>query len=251
MIQLDAVTKQYGDAYAVREVSLTAEAEATTVLIGPSGSGKSTLLRLMIGLTQPDAGTVAVDNQRLTPANVQSLRRRMGYVIQEGGLFPHLTGRDNAALLARHLGWAQHRIDARIEELTRLVQLDPDRLSQYPTELSGGQRQRVSLMRALMLDPDVLLLDEPLGALDPMIRTDLQDDLRDIFRRLGKTVVFVTHNLGEAAFFGDRIVLLREGQIEQTGAMRTLLETPASPFVADFIQAQRAPLEQLRTEKRE
>ena len=251
MISLDAVTKQYGDAYAARAVTLTAEAEATTVLIGPSGSGKSTLLRLMIGLTQPDSGTVAVDGRPLTPATVQSLRRRMGYVIQEGGLFPHLTGRANAALLARHLGWAQARIDARIEELTRLVQLDPDRLSQYPTELSGGQRQRVSLMRALMLDPDVLLLDEPLGALDPMSRADLQDDLRDIFRRLGKTVVFVTHNIGEAAFFGDRVVLLRAGQIEQAGPMTTLLDDPASPFVTDFIQAQRAPLEQLRVENRE
>ena len=251
MIQLDAVTKRYGNEYAVRDVSLTAEAAATTVLIGPSGSGKSTLLRLMIGLIQPDAGTVTVDGQRLTQSNVQSLRHRMGYVIQEGGLFPHLTGRANAALLARHLGWAQDRIDARIEELTRLVQLNPDRLSQYPDELSGGQRQRVSLMRALMLDPDVLLLDEPLGALDPMIRTDLQDDLRDIFRRLGKTVVFVTHDIGEAAFFGDRVVLLREGQIEQTGAMATLLDNPASPFVTDFIQAQRAPLEHLRTEDRE
>ncbi|MFB6278043.1 MAG: ATP-binding cassette domain-containing protein [Salinibacter sp.] len=251
MIQLNTVTKRYGDAYAARNVTLTAEAEATTVLIGPSGSGKSTLLRLMIGLTQPDGGTVTVDDRRLTPANVQSLRRRMGYVIQEGGLFPHLTGRNNAALLARHLGWAPDRIDARIEDLTQLVQLDPNRLSQYPTELSGGQRQRVSLMRALMLDPDVLLLDEPLGALDPMIRADLQDDLRDIFRRLGKTVVFVTHNIGEAAFFGDRVVLLREGQIEQTGSMTTLLDDPASPFVTDFIQAQRAPLEQLGAEDRE
>ena len=251
MIQLEAATKRYGEAYAVRDVTVTAEESATTVLIGPSGSGKSTLLRLMIGLTQPDAGVVTVDGQRLTQANVRSLRHRMGYVIQEGGLFPHLTGRSNAALLARHLGWEPGRIDARIEELTRLVQLNPDRLSQYPSELSGGQRQRVSLMRALMLDPDVLLLDEPLGALDPMIRADLQDDLRDIFRRLGKTVVFVTHNIGEAAFFGDRIVLLRQGQIEQAGTMRTLLDDPASPFVTDFIQAQRAPLEHLRTEDRE
>jgi len=250
MIQLDAVTKRYGNEYAVQDVSLTAEAAATTVLIGPSGSGKSTLLRLMIGLIHPDAGTVTVDGLRLTQSNVQSLRHRMGYVIQEGGLFPHLTGRANAALLARHLGWTEDRIDARIDELIRLVQLDPDRLSQYPDELSGGQRQRVSLMRALMLDPDVLLLDEPLGALDPMIRTDLQDDLRDIFRRLDKTVVFVTHDIGEAAFFGDRVVLLREGQIEQTGAMATLLDDPASPFVSDFIQAQRAPLESLRIEDR-
>lgn len=245
MIELRAVTKRYGDAEAVREVSLTAQAGKTTVLIGPSGSGKSTLLRLMIGLIQPDAGTVTVDGRQLTQTNVQSLRHRMGYVIQEGGLFPHLTGRDNVALLARHLDWAPSRITARLKELTRLVQLDPKRLSQYPSELSGGQRQRVSLMRALMLDPDVLLLDEPLGALDPMIRTDLQDDLRDIFRRLGKTVVFVTHNIGEAGFFGDHVVLLREGQIEQEGPMATLLDDPGSPFVTDFIQAQRAPLEHL------
>ncbi len=251
MIQLDAVTKRYGAEVAVRNVSLQVASEQTTVLIGPSGSGKSTLLRLIIGLTSPDAGSVTVEGQQLTRANVQSIRHRMGYVIQEGGLFPHLTGHANAALLARHLGWSEDRIVARIEELTQLVQLAPHRLLQYPSELSGGQRQRVSLMRALMLDPDVLLLDEPLGALDPMIRTDLQDDLRDIFRRLGKTVVFVTHNIGEAAFFGDRVVLLRQGQIEQTGAMTTLLDDPASPFVANFIQAQRAPLERLRTEDRE
>jgi len=141
MIQLDGVTKRYGDAYAVQDISLTAASEATTLLIGPSGSGKSTLLRLVMGLTSPDAGTVTVAGDRLTPATARALRRRMGYVIQEGGLFPHLTGRANAALMARHLDWSRERIDARIEELTRLVQLDPDRLAQYPTELSGGQRQ--------------------------------------------------------------------------------------------------------------
>jgi osmoprotectant transport system ATP-binding protein len=245
MIQLDSVTKRYGTEVAVRDVSLTIPAEQTTVLIGPSGSGKSTLLRLMIGLTRPDAGTVMVDGQRLAQANVRTLRHRMGYVIQEGGLFPHLTGRANAALLARHLGWSADRIEARVAELTDLVQLAPDRLAQYPSELSGGQRQRVSLMRALMLDPDVLLLDEPLGALDPMIRADLQDDLRAIFRRLGKTVVFVTHDIGEAGFFGDHVVLLQDGEIEQQGAMSTLVDEPESAFVGEFIQAQRAPLEHL------
>jgi len=247
MISLDAVTKRYGGEDAVREVSLSISRGETTVLIGPSGSGKSTLLRLIIGLVQPDAGTVSVDRTRLTEANVLALRRRMGYVIQEGGLFPHLTGRANVALMAHHLDWSRARIDARIDELTTLVQLNPDRLSQYPTELSGGQRQRVSLMRALMLDPDVLLLDEPLGALDPMIRTDLQADLRTIFGRLRKTVVFVTHNIGEADFFGGQVVLLRQGEIEQRGSMQALLEDPASPFVTDFVQAQRAPLEHLDT----
>mgnify|MGYP006288965847 FL=1 len=251
MIALDGVTKRYGSEVAVRDVSLQVPAAQTTVLIGPSGSGKSTLLRLMIGLTRPDAGTVTVDGQPLTAANVRALRHRMGYVIQEGGLFPHLTGRANAALLARHLGWTEARIDDRIAELTALVQLAPDRLEQYPTELSGGQRQRVSLMRALMLDPDVLLLDEPLGALDPMIRADLQDDLRGIFRRLGKTVVFVTHDIGEAGFFGDHVTLLHDGAVEQRGRMRTLVDDPASAFVTDFIQAQRAPLEHLGDEDRE
>jgi len=250
MIELDAVTKRYGPEVAVREVSLRIPAEQTTVLIGPSGSGKSTLLRLMIGLTRPDAGTVRVDGQSLTAANVRALRHRMGYVIQEGGLFPHLTGRANAALMARHLDWDEARIEARIEELTELVQLAPDRLAQYPTELSGGQRQRVSLMRALMLDPDVLLLDEPLGALDPMIRSDLQNDLRGIFRRLGKTVVFVTHDIGEAGFFGDHVVLLHQGEIEQQDRMETLVNEPASSFVTDFIQAQRAPLDHLGDEDR-
>jgi osmoprotectant transport system ATP-binding protein len=245
MIELDAVTKRYGSEVAVRDVSLNVAGGRTTVLIGPSGSGKSTLLRLMIGLTRPDAGTVTVDGRRLTEDTVRAARHRMGYVIQEGGLFPHLTGRANAALMARHLGWSADRIDARIAELTTLVQLAPDRLAQYPSELSGGQRQRVSLMRALMLDPDVLLLDEPLGALDPMIRADLQDDLRGIFRRLGKTVVFVTHDIGEAGFFGDHVALLHQGEIEQEGPMSTLVNDPASAFVTDFIQAQRAPLEHL------
>ena len=251
MIVLDGVTKQYGTEIAVRDVSLRVPSGQTTVLIGPSGSGKSTLLRLMIGLTTPDAGTVTIDGQPLSTANVRILRHRMGYVIQEGGLFPHLTGRGNAALMARHFGWPRDRIDARLRELTDLVQLAPDRLSQYPSELSGGQRQRVSLMRALLLDPDVLLLDEPLGALDPMIRADLQDDLRAIFRRLGKTVVFVTHDIGEAGFFGDHVVLLHDGAIEQQGPMSTLVHDPASAFVTDFIQAQRAPLDHLGEESRE
>lgn len=245
MIRLHSVTKRYGDAVAVQDISLQLPEQQTTVLIGPSGSGKSTLLRLMIGLTRPDEGIVEVGGEQLDEANVRGLRRRMGYVIQEGGLFPHLTGWDNAALMAHHLGWSQRRIEDRIQELTTLVQLDPDRLEQYPTELSGGQRQRVSLMRALLLDPEVLLLDEPLGALDPMIRTDLQDDLREIFRRLGKSVVFVTHNIGEAGFFGDHVVLLHGGEIEQQGPMSALVKEPESDFVRAFVQAQRAPLTQL------
>ncbi len=247
MIQLDQVAKRFGSTQAVAPLSLDAPRHQTTVLIGPSGSGKSTLLRLMIGLITPDRGTVRFDGTPLARSNLQSLRHRMGYVIQEGGLFPHLSARENVALLARHLGWSDARVDERIAKLTELVQLHPDRLNPRPQQLSGGQRQRISLMRALMLDPDVLLLDEPLGALDPMIRADLQADLRRIFRQLNKTVVLVTHDIGEAGYFGDRIVLLRQGQIVQTGTMHDLVHAPAEDFVSRFIQAQRKPLEQLDT----
>ena len=240
MITLDGVTKQYDRTVAVSDVTLQLEEAKTTVLIGPSGCGKSTLLRLIIGLIAPDAGSVDVDGRRVNPSTPPSFRHRMGYVIQNGGLFPHLTGRGNVALLARHLGWSNERIRSRIEELADLVQLSADRLDQYPTDLSGGQRQRVSLMRALMLDPDVLLLDEPLGALDPMIRSDLQSDLRSIFRQLHKTVVFVTHDLSEAAYVGDRIVLLRDGGVVQSGAMSSLLQNPKTPFAEAFVQAQRS-----------
>lgn len=245
MITLDHVSKQYGPVQALHPVTLDIDPQQTTVLIGPSGSGKSTLLRLMIGLIQPDTGTVRFDGEPLTRNTVQSIRHRMGYVIQEGGLFPHLSARRNVTLLARHLGWSDTRIQERLEKLTALVQLASHRLDQPPDALSGGQRQRVSIMRALMLDPDVLLLDEPLGALDPMIRADLQDELRTIFQQLNKTVVLVTHDIGEAGHFGDHIVLLREGDIAQQGPLHALVRDPASPFVSRFIQAQRSPLEHL------
>jgi osmoprotectant transport system ATP-binding protein len=243
MLELCQVSKRYGKVQALAPADLVTERSRTTVLIGSSGSGKSTLLRIMIGLIEPDSGEVRVDGQRLSSQNALELRHRMGYVIQDGGLFPHLDARGNAALLARHLGWTRERIESRLLELLELTHLRADVLERYPTQLSGGQRQRVSLMRALMLDPDVLLLDEPLAALDPMIRTGLQEELREIFRALGKTVVMVTHDIGEAAFFGDTILLLREGAIVQRGSMRELLESPAEPFVTRFINAQRTVLE--------
>ena len=212
MFEVAGVSKTFGDLQALHKVDLSVQAKQTTVLIGPSGCGKSTLIRLMVGLIWPDEGTVTYEGQVLTPANVLSLRQKMGYVIQEGGLFPHLTARKNVALMANYLGWAEDRIDSRIETLATLTHFPADGLDRFPGELSGGQQQRVGLMRALMLDPDVLLLDEPLGALDPMIRADLQSDLRSIFQTLGKTVVMVTHDMGEAGFFGDQIVLMREGR---------------------------------------
>jgi osmoprotectant transport system ATP-binding protein len=239
MFSLEGVTKSYDGRIAVGPVDLAVTPGRCTMLIGPSGCGKSTLLRLMNGLASPDAGAVRFEGELVTRASAPLLRHRMGYVIQDGGLFPHLTARGNAALMAKYLGWTDRRIDERLAELAELTAFPTDGLDRYPVQLSGGQRQRVSLMRALMLDPDVLLLDEPLGALDPVIRYGLQDELRAIFRTLGKTVVMVTHDIGEAGFFGDDIVLLRDGAIIQRGDIRALAETPADEFVEQFVHAQR------------
>jgi osmoprotectant transport system ATP-binding protein len=243
MLDLVGVSKTYGRATALHPIDLSLPTGRTTVLLGPSGCGKSTLLRLMVGLLRPDAGTVLFDGQPLTPDNVMHVRRRVGYVIQDGGLFPHLTARGNVTLMARYLGRDGTGIDKRLAELAELTRFPADGLDRYPAQLSGGQRQRVALMRALMLDPDVLLLDEPLGALDPLIRSDLQGDLKGIFRTLGKTVVLVTHDLGEAGFLGDLIVLLRDGRVVQRGTLADLVRTPAEPFVTQFVNAQRPPLD--------
>ncbi len=245
MIELNRVSKSFASQVALQATDLTIPAGKTTVLIGPSGCGKSTLLRLMIGLLRPDSGSIQFEGTEITPENVQSLRRRMGYVVQDGGLFPHLTARGNVTLMAHYLGWDATRIEKQLAELTELTQFPPDGLERYPVQLSGGQRQRVSLMRALMLDPEVLLLDEPLGALDPIIRSELQADLRRIFQALAKTVVLVTHELAEAGFFGDLIVLLRSGRIVQQGRLGDLIRTPSDPFVTRFINAQRTHMEAL------
>lgn len=241
-LELRSVSKTYGKTDAITSTDLTVAAGQTTVLIGPSGCGKSTLLRLMIGLIRPDHGRVLFDGTPFTSENTLDLRQRMGYVIQDGGLFPHLNARDNATLMATYLRRPRLWIDDRLAELARLTRFPEDGFQRFPAQLSGGQRQRVSLMRALMLDPDVLLLDEPLGALDPMIRSDLQHDLKMIFQSLRKTVVLVTHDIGEAGFLGDEIVLLRNGAIVQRGGFADLVERPAEAFVTQFINAQRSPL---------
>jgi len=240
MLELHDVTKSFGSVLAVRPLSLVLPPGETVVLIGPSGSGKSTILRMMIGLVIPDTGSVRIDGQFLNPDSAFELRLHMGYVIQDGGLFPHLTARENVDLQAHHLRWPTTRIKERISELAVLTRFPPDALDRYPAQLSGGQKQRISLMRALMLDPDILLLDEPLGALDPLIRADLQQDLRGIFQTLQKSVVMVTHDLAEAAYFADRIVLLHEGRIVQDGTFVELCDKPADPFVTHFVNAQRA-----------
>ncbi len=239
MLELIQVTRTFGATVAVQPTDLSVRPGATTVLIGPSGCGKSTLLRLMIYLIRPDSGSVRFEGTEFSDDDVLDLRHRMGYVIQDGGLFPHLTAADNVALLARHLGWDEARVTTRLDELADLTRFPSDGFSRFPAQLSGGQRQRVGLMRALMLDPDVLLLDEPLGALDPIVRSELQVDLRDIFRTLDKTVVMVTHDMGEAGFFGDVIVLMRDGRIIQQGTLSQLINKPVDDFVERFIRAQR------------
>ena len=239
LVQIVDVSKRYGDIAALNPTSLSVERGKNTVLIGPSGCGKSTLLRLIIRLIEPDSGSIQLDGKPVTRDNIDALRRRIGYVIQEGGLFPHLTARANVLLMARHIGKSEEETHHRLLELSELTRFSENLLLRYPAELSGGQRQRVSLMRALMLSPELLLLDEPLGALDPLVRASLQKDLKEIFTRLGQTVLFVTHDLGEAIYFADEIVLINEGRIVQKGTITDLRERPAHSFVSEFINAQR------------
>jgi osmoprotectant transport system ATP-binding protein len=245
VFELQGVSKQFGATQALQRVDLRLPPGRTTVLLGPSGCGKSTLVRLMNGLLRPDTGRVLFDGQPLPSDEkaVLAVRQRMGYALQGGGLFPHLTAGHNVDLMARYLRWPQARLRARLDALVELTRFPAEALGRFPGQLSGGQRQRVGLMRALMLEPDVLLLDEPLGALDPMVRSELQVDLRAIFARLGKTVVLVTHDLAEAAFLGQHVVLLRDGHVVQQGTLAELEARPADPFVTRFIQAQRRPLE--------
>ncbi len=239
LLTLRDVSKRYGTTSVLAPTSLSVEEGLTTVLIGPSGCGKSTILRLIVGLTTPDSGHISFAGQDINSSNIAQLRSRIGYVIQEGGLFPHLTARDNVLLMARYLKKPATETDPRFNELRELTQLDRSILQRYPGELSGGQRQRIGLMRALMLSPKLLLLDEPLGALDPLVRYALQRDLKEIFLRLKQTTLIVTHDLAEAAYLGDTIILMNAGNIVQQGTLADLRTKPASPFVSDFIRAQR------------
>jgi osmoprotectant transport system ATP-binding protein len=239
LVQLSGVSKTYAGAIALHPTDLAFERERTTVLIGPSGCGKSTLLRLIIRLLDPDVGTISFNGAPITPANILQLRRRIGYVIQDGGLFPHLTARKNILLMANHLKWDAAKMNQRLAELCALTRFPEAALDRFPIELSGGQRQRISLMRALTLSPELLLLDEPLGALDPLVRAALQKDLKEIFGRLKQTAILVTHDLAEAAYLGDEIVLMSEGRVVQRGTLEDLRTKPASPFVTEFINAQR------------
>jgi osmoprotectant transport system ATP-binding protein len=237
MFELDRVTVDYGGAVALEPTDLEIADGEIVVLLGPSGSGKSTLLRTLAGLT-PYEGELRFEGAPVT--DWRAVRRRLGYVIQDGGLFPHLSARENVTLMAREVRWERGRIATRVNELAALAGLDEGQLDRFPAELSGGQRQRVAIMRALMLDPDVLLFDEPLSALDPITRLRLADELRELIGRLDKTVVMVTHNLREARFFGGRAVLMNCGRIVQQGPIEALAQDPREPFVAEFLAAEEA-----------
>jgi osmoprotectant transport system ATP-binding protein len=238
VIALHEVTKRFGNRIALDHVSIEVRPGTTHVLLGSSGSGKSTILRLILGLIEPDDGAVLVDGTAVGPSTRARLVGRMGYVVQDGGLYPHLTAYQNVALGAEAQGWPRARIATRVAELAVMAGLEESLLGLYPRELSGGQRQRVGLMRALTLDPPVLLLDEPLAALDPVVRAELQGHLGRLFARLGKTVILVTHDIREAAVLAATITLLTAGRVVQHGTFADLVERPATPFVTQFLTAQ-------------
>jgi osmoprotectant transport system ATP-binding protein len=238
MLELRGVSKAYHPTTVVHPLDLDVAAGEVVVLLGPSGCGKTTLLRLIAGLEALTLGRIRVDSLELSRESLPAIRRKLGYVIQEGGLFPHLTARQNVTLMAQYDGWPRTRTEERLDELVEMTQFPAAALTRYPNELSGGQRQRVSLMRALFLRPQILLLDEPLGALDPLIRAGLQRDLTQVFARIQATVVLVTHDLVEASRLAHRVCVMHDGRIVQQGSFADIVREPRNDFVREFIRSQ-------------
>jgi osmoprotectant transport system ATP-binding protein len=242
MITLDRVSKTFGNSGepAVRELSLKIRDGETVVLVGPSGCGKTTTMKMINRLIEPSSGTILLDGADIQKQDAVELRRRIGYVIQSIGLMPHRTIQQNIETLPKLLHWDQARTQNRVEELREILELDEDLLSRYPSELSGGQRQRVGVARALAADPPVMLMDEPFGAVDPIVRERLQNQFLDIQERLRKTIVFVTHDIDEAIKMSDRIAILNRGGIlEQYATPEEILRDPANDFVKQFVGAER------------
>ncbi|MBI3893052.1 MAG: ATP-binding cassette domain-containing protein [Candidatus Wallbacteria bacterium] len=238
-IELRRVSKTFGSGKTVvRELSVSVAAGGTLCIIGTSGCGKTTTLKSINRLIEPTEGEILIGGKDVLHRDAIGLRRSIGYVIQEGGLFPHMTVGANVGLVARLLDWDKPRMAKRVDELLELVNLSPaEYRHRFPEELSGGQRQRVGVARALMADPPIVLMDEPFGALDPITRIGLQNEFLRLKRELGKTIVFVTHDLPEAFKLGDRIALMHQGELMQVGTPHELLTRPANSFVSAFLQA--------------
>ncbi|NHT74653.1 ABC transporter ATP-binding protein [Rhizobiaceae bacterium CRRU44] len=249
MIEIDGITKRYGDNIVVNNVTMTINPRTVTVIVGTSGSGKTTLLRMINRLVEPTSGTIRLDGEDNRAVPGFELRRRIGYAIQGHGLFPHRTVAENIATVPVLLGWETGRIKAKVAELLALFQLDPETFAdRFPHELSGGQQQRVGVARALAAEPNVLLMDEPFGALDPIIRAKAQEDLLAIQRLLGTTIILVTHDMEEAFYLADRIAVMDKGELVQYGPPAELVERPATDFVETLIGATERPFRMLSIE---
>jgi osmoprotectant transport system ATP-binding protein len=242
MIEIERLTRRFGDTVAVDDVSLSIERGTITAFVGTSGSGKSTLLRMINRLIAPTSGTIHIDGRNTANVPAEALRRGIGYVIQGNGLFPHWTVARNIATVPRLFGWSAAKTNDRVRELLTLFNLDPDTyIDKYPHQLSGGQQQRIGVARALAAEPAILLMDEPFGALDPIIRGKAQEDLLALQRRLGITVVIVTHDMEEALHLGDRIVVMDGGRVLQAATPADILRRPAPGFVERLVAGVERP----------
>jgi osmoprotectant transport system ATP-binding protein len=239
MIELSNVYKSYGNHKVIKNLTISFPPNQISVLIGPSGCGKTTTLEIINGLLKSDSGEIIIDDKKLIDTDLINLRRQIGYVIQEVGLFPHYNIYENIALVPRLLKWDNKRIQSRIEELLDLVNLSSDQLQKYPAQLSGGQQKRVGVARALAADPKYLLMDEPFGALDPINRSRLQDEFQRIQEKLHKTIVFVTHDMDEALKLGNQIAIMKSGELIQFGPPLQLMQKPKNDFVKEFVGAHR------------
>lgn len=238
MIEFDHISLTLGENTVLSDISLKLSANKVHILLGPSGSGKSTILKTLLGIHRPTAGRILLGNSVLNGENQRQIADKIGYIPQDGGLFPHLSAEDNILLVSKLRGMNRKEAVERLKKLREFVHIDKKTLKLYPRNLSGGEKQRVALMRALFRNPDILLMDEPLGALDPIRRGLLKEELRCLFKTLKKTVIFVTHDIFEASYLGENVVLISQGQVVQEGPLEDLISTPKNSFVSLFMESQ-------------